>query len=654
MRKYIPLLYPALLIATSATAQQKDTLQWKEKPQSHSVPAEYAGESSVVIDDNVQLEYKDENKELVQYITVHRIVKVLDEKGVETFNKMNIPFYTGQKVETLKARTILPNGKVIDVSKDKMKETKNEDGSNQISFAMDGVEKNAEVEYLIRYKKDAALFGKETFQYSIPVLHTSFEILSPKRVKFEEKGYNGFPTVTDTLIGDTRHIYAESSKLPVIRSEGYSFSDIYASRAEYKVSYLPEEKGTVRMFTWQDMVNRLYSQYYQFSERETKAVEKYLETIGVSENDKEEDKIRKIESAIKSGITQYKEINDENAYKLDYIISKKAATQAGIIKLFAACFTQTAVRHELGVTTNRRLRPLDEEFENWNSLENYLFYFPTQKKFLSPEDAYYRYPFTSTDVLTNKGLFCTLTTLGDVTKALAKTRTIPYVPLSESENNITANISFTTDMEATADVSYTFTGYTAMGLREYFVLLPKEKVKELVQNMAHLADKPENLVKYTVSGEAFDNYYTNKPLQIAASVKAPQLVEKAGAKFMFRIGDVIGKQSELYQEDERKLPIDLAYPHSLNRTITVNIPDGYTVLNPETIKINAEYKNEKDKVTTAFHSDYKIENNKLVVTINEFYDQLHFPATAYEPFRKVINAAADFNKVTLLLGKEGK
>ncbi len=47
-----------------------------------------------------------------------------------------------------------------------------------------------------------------------------------------------------------------------------------------------------------------------------------------------------------------------------------------------------------------------------------------------------------------------------------------------------------------------------------------------------------------------------------------------------------------------------------------------------------------------------MEGNLLTITIDEFYKEVLQPIDIYEPFQKVINAAADFNKVTLLLEKK--
>jgi hypothetical protein len=128
-------------------------------------------------------------------------------------------------------------------------------------------------------------------------------------------------------------------------------------------------------------------------------------------------------------------------------------------------------------------------------------------------------------------------------------------------------------------------------------------------------------------------------------------MEKAGPKYLFKLGDVIGRQVEMYQEKERKLPIDIAYPHTLYRTITLNIPDGYKVSNPESIKMMVEHKSPSGEQTMAFISDYKMDGKKMLITVKEFYNQVHYPASDIEIFKKVINAAADFNKVVLVLEK---
>ena len=47
----------------------------------------------------------------------------------------------------------------------------------------------------------------------------------------------------------------------------------------------------------------------------------------------------------------------------------------------------------------------------------------------------------------------------------------------------------------------------------------------------------------------------------------------------------------------------------------------------------------------------RLSGNKLIVYSREYYTENDYPADRFESFRKVINAAADFNKKTIILTK---
>lgn len=652
MKKTVAGVICLLAIKNVANAQLRYTDDWVPKPVIHQVDTAFAKAEAVVIEQSIALQVEDgSDKQTYTYRTLHKIIKVLDERGIESYNKMSFPVSKSIDVINLKARTILPDGKVLEITKDKMKTVTNEDGSSEQVFALEGVEKGAEIELLYSYKRPVGLFGSETIQYAFPIMHSSFLLESPKRVIFQGKSYNGFTAPHDSLSDNKRYVMAEMNNIPELKSEEYSFYDLNRMRIDYKVSYLPEEKTDVRMFTWQDMVKRLYENTYTVTDKETKAVQQYLKTLGVQESDSEPEKIKKIETGIKSNITYYRELEDQNSWRLDNIINKKSATETGLNRLFAACFKQAGVNHELGITTNKTQAAFDSDFENWNLMEDYVFFFPNQKKFLYPTGTYYRYPYVPSSMLNNKGIFCKLMTLGEMTSAVADVRTITSMPYAETCHNLDATVTFTDDMECKTSITCSFGGYAALGLREAALLLPKDKIKELVTSLVSICDKPENMISYSTANEGFENYYTATPLKAVAEIKTPQLVEKAGNKYVFKLGEIIGRQSELYQEDKRKLPIDLPYPHSLVRDIVVVIPEGYKVLNPETINMSQELKEADGRVSAAFISSYKLVGNKLMITINEYYAQTHYEISQYETYRKVINAAADFNKVNLLLAK---
>jgi hypothetical protein len=103
----------------------------------------------------------------------------------------------------------------------------------------------------------------------------------------------------------------------------------------------------------------------------------------------------------------------------------------------------------------------------------------------------------------------------------------------------------------------------------------------------------------------------------------------------------------LYQEKERANPIEMQYPNQYNYTITVDIPKGYSLEGLESLEIHKELVIDGKKLCY-WESNYKVKNNKLIITIEEAYKVNDFPKEKYEGFRNVINAASDFNKAAIL------
>jgi hypothetical protein len=93
------------------------------------------------------------------------------------------------------------------------------------------------------------------------------------------------------------------------------------------------------------------------------------------------------------------------------------------------------------------------------------------------------------------------------------------------------------------------------------------------------------------------------------------------------------------------------FPHVEERKIEFVIPTGYTISNPNDLKISQTYK-DNGELTMGFVSDYEIKGNVLSVHIVEQYRQIYYPISQFEQFRKIINASSDFNKVVLVLEKK--
>ena len=136
-----------------------------------------------------------------------------------------------------------------------------------------------------------------------------------------------------------------------------------------------------------------------------------------------------------------------------------------------------------------------------------------------------------------------------------------------------------------------------------------------------------------------------------STIESSSIIEDAGGSYIFQVGKVIGVQSELYQEKKRENPIEMQYPNQYNYTITVDIPEGYTLDGLESLVIDKQLELDGEKLCY-WNSNYEIINSKLVITIEESYRVNEFPIEHYEAFRNVINAASDFNKAAILFTEE--
>ena len=149
--------------AQRKTAALPRATEWDEHPLVHDVPPNHAHEAALILQQDVNLDFRHEGRTTNVYRTLHRLVKVLDEKGIEQYNKIEIPVGWHTRVPLIKARTILPNGKVKDIAKDMIKVTRNEYGQNEVVIAMEGVEKNAEIELQLNSITPLYFFGTEYF-----------------------------------------------------------------------------------------------------------------------------------------------------------------------------------------------------------------------------------------------------------------------------------------------------------------------------------------------------------------------------------------------------------------------------------------------------------------------------------------------------------
>ena len=636
-----------LLSATSFA--QHPYLKWQSAPALHNVSTVNKETSAVVLEDVRYHEYKTDSKNDMYVYTEHRrLIKVNDDNGVESFNKIYIYWPMNAEVEKVMARAILPGGKVVNLPDSKVLDVE-EDGLRYKKFAIEGLEKGGEVEYYSRIKYPVYTFGIEYFSLSgTPVEHARFALSVPHHLVFDVKGYNGFTVGKDSVVNEQRIIYAEAKDIPDIREEKYSSRDPYLTNIQYKLSYNLAKEKSVRVNTWGELGKNVYNNYHSFSDKETKALESFRKKINIPSGASADEKISLIEDYVKTNISIEEGTIGEDGDKIEKIIKSKIGGHFGVTRLMIGLFDQSGITPQLVFPSKRDEVQLDEEFENFRLVDEVLLQFPETGLFLDPVNPAFRYPIVNPLWAGTKGIFIKETSLGNFKTALAEFDTIPLLPYEKSASNLDLHLWFNAGMDTIEMKSkQILTGYSASSYRPIFAFVEKEKVNDILKDIIRNVGKSDSITNIKFENAAMTDAARNLPLNIIGDIKSANLLEKAGNNILVKIGEVIGTQEQMYQEKERQLPIQIQYPHALDRLIVFDLPKGYRIKNLDDLNFDVT----DPSKTMGFVSSYKQDGQKLTIQLHEYYKSIHYPVDQIEIFRKVINAAADFNKVTLVLEK---
>ncbi len=275
-----------LLTCKLSFAQQSiDPIQWDANPKLRTIDARYADAGAVYILDKRQIEYSIEKEGLFVYRSVHRILHINNDKGIEMFNKVYLPFNEGLEMVEVKARTILPNGKVIELNKNNIKEIKDEEGNAYKIFALDGLTKNCQVEYIYTLKKYPAFFGTDIYTTGTPTMQAQWQLVAPAHLQFEAKSYNNFGENKDSSANDKAYLTIAANNIKEAADEKYSMYQASLKRVEYKLSFNKAKNATERLFTWNELAQKVQAAYALNNDKEQKKMKDLLIEAGVNLQD---------------------------------------------------------------------------------------------------------------------------------------------------------------------------------------------------------------------------------------------------------------------------------------------------------------------------------------------------------------------------------
>ena len=582
----------------------------------------------------------------------YKRIRLNNDAAVEMYNKVYISNTGGRKVTNLKARAINKDGKIINFDDSNKKEIENYENAGPYTiFALEGIEVGSEIEYTYTTSELAnSYYFSKTIQGSFPKRDFHYEIVSPQNLVFQTKSYNGLKElVNDTTASDFNRYVLDIKEVDKFKEEQYSLGDALLQKVEIKL-YENTTSLKRNFYSWNEAATEYAKYIYAPSnlkkvKQEKKAIKKFIKINGFDKIENQREQITTIEHFLKGTF----ELVKRGEYFANDVIRAKRYSKFSALRLTALILKALDIDHQVVITSNRFTSTFDPDFETYNSLETFLLYIPKLDQFLDPTNEFMRLGLIPSSYAYTKGLFLKIVEAGGEVSAFPEIKDIKGTSSDLTYDNQTIDITFSEDLEnIRAHMKHELKGYVAAYLRPLMPFLDEEKKNKILEDRLKQIGEDAIITNITTSNEKMEGYMLDKPYIFEGDAEVNSLLENAGNKILLKIGQIIGPQIEMYQDTARKYGVENAYNHGYKRIINVTIPKDYEISNIDDLNMHVFYK-EEGKNLMEFTSKYTIEGNKLKITCDEFYNIIRLPVEKYEAFRSVINAAADFNKITLVL-----
>jgi hypothetical protein len=603
--------------------------------------------SSIGLINKYIVEYYVENDSLKntfnKFLTRHVKLKILDLDGVDYHNVLYVPMYNSVSLIDLKVRVIDSTGNIKNLDNSNLVELDDDDGdSNFKIYKLTDIKVNSILEYIYTTKQKNEIHGSQILQEEYFNVRTEF-ILIPGKYKSKVKAYNTNTTFNTALIDEIPIKKITLNNLKSYSKEEYSAG--LANRVDIAYQCYPDSEVKSHNEFWSNITNRIHAMAFPST------ISKELISLNDLIFQKKSnytlfEKINLIDNHIKINFKITKNGNSESS-NLDYILKNKTGSNIGIIELYSSLLTYNSVNYELLITSNRYFNKFDPDFFNPDNLREILFYFPEERKYIIPDKSDYRVSEAPQHILGNYGIY------------MERNKDYYFSEIIENDKkysriNRSIEVDFKKMKKVLIKETQKFTGYWAVTNRAAINLYNSYDQSAFKDYLTTTGLEGKEIIEYSIENKNIYQSSYNKPFIVNSIVSSDSLINKQvvyttdekSKIYKFKLGSLIGVQSELYNDKARVNPIEIKYPNFYDYIIRVNIPRGYKVEGLDKININKSYTS-SGNIIAKFESKFSVEKDMLIISIEEYYKSLKYSKAKYQDFREVINAAADFNKLEI-------
>lgn len=644
----VTIIFLLQLVFIKTHAQSSELINYNFKDTTFIIPDQFKSFSEINLERHFKYEINTSGKESIEYFLFHNKVLVNSDDAIQKNNKIYIHFERDQNLLLNKNRVILPDGNVLQLSDNDIKEEKDEETDEIVSYyAVKGLVKGAIIEQIYLIARQPELNSTYVFfQDDSPILWCDFEYKYPEHLKFYYKSYNGLGTANSTFdsISHTNVLSLSDTNIePFDVNQRYVNINKEIRKFRYKL-YENYKTGVRNFYNYKSFTNDFVNMLeVPMDSRSNKSVLKLIENMPTNSNNF--DKLLWIENKIKETVAINNYYN-KNKTVGDILVSKQANI-TDIVKLYYKVISAMGIPFEIVMTSNRNRNYFDPEFETTNYFDRVLFYFPDLDMYMDLNDAIRRIPLFNFVYGNNYGLFLKLKEFGGTKMAVSEVKYIKIPGLDVTTDTMDIVIDFTKNIEnPVVHSKIIFGGHSGVYLQAAKDQIDATNYKLFLDERAKNYGAEVSKISIDVLNDGIENI-SKKHITYILNFEGGELVQKAGDKYLFKIGEIIGKQVELYQETDRKNPVELDFPHGYHRTIQVKIPEGYKIANPDAVNLYHDVIQDGQKVAK-WESKYEINGQNLVIRNVEYYEALNYPPNQFKDYQKVVNAAADFNKIVFV------
>ena len=548
--------------------------------------------------------------------------KIFTKRGRDDESEIKIPYNAAfETVRVTRARTIKPDGTVVDVKKDDIRESRPSDYDDVAvkAFSLPAVDDDCIIEYeYVTESKESQMPGQYWqnwyFQGGFdPVMKTKLTIKAPKGLKINESVSNSNvkPTMKDLPDGKTVLYTWEDDNVAPFETEPM-MPDADKSLPKLHLSTIA---------SWQDVSNW----YYELAKDRMTA----------------DDAIKaKMQELIKGKTTP-----EEKAKAIFYYVQEKTryvaislgksafqprAASRTLTNKYGDCKDMTtllvAMLREAGVTAYPVLLQADSKDKRSAELPSPgAFNHAICKAEIGGKD----YWLDATAAVCPWGVIpgadrgCEVLVVKDAGKGVWET--IPFGTPEDNKSERLVKLTMNPDGSAKGTISITGNGDTDMTLRAILRDLPESKRRLYAENLAQGVGTNPRVTDVKVSD------YTNMetPVTMTMEVTFPSWANQSGDLLLFRAkpDQTAGVGSSPFREDFRKNDIVQDSFSMASATMELTLPSGYT---PLSLPKDADIKSALGSFTRTVKQD----GDKLTISVSGQNLRADVPPSRYEEVRK--------------------